>query len=315
MPTYPIYHQNWDGGSGSYPPGYGDWNLSGSVSYSVGTPSLTSSPDALQLASNTDNPRRALTKLAAESSADGTISAYTKTYDQTFIGVLGRAQGQSVNFGDFKEYFLYYWCDLSVQANSYLEIYESNTQAHLGKITNVPYNATYTYIIEFRLSGSSLKARMYDKTNNLWLQPNSTWASTPTDAISATDTIITTAGRVGVAQYGAVAKIVDDFFWDAPAPILSQSTASLTVGGGTVTLTAGGFSDPLAGVTWGSSNTGVATVSGGVVTPVAAGTATITATGVADTGQTATCAATVTAVGGPFPWFTPWFCDYNFAQK
>ncbi|MBE6069872.1 MAG: hypothetical protein E7211_19590, partial [Clostridium lundense] len=48
-------------------------------------------------------------------------------------------------------------------------------------------------------------------------------------------------------------------------------------------------------VTWESSNTAVATVEGGVVTAVAAGTATVTATE-RTTGLTATCAVTVTAV-------------------
>jgi hypothetical protein len=65
--------------------------------------------------------------------------------------------------------------------------------------------------------------------------------------------------------------------------------------GSTQQLTAGGFTDPLYGVTWSSSNTAVATVnSAGLVTAVAAGTATITATGKRDAGQTATATATVT---------------------
>jgi uncharacterized protein YjdB len=48
-------------------------------------------------------------------------------------------------------------------------------------------------------------------------------------------------------------------------------------------------------ITWGSSNSGVATVSNGIVTAVATGTATITATSTADSKITATCTVTVQA--------------------
>ena len=74
---------------------------------------------------------------------------------------------------------------------------------------------------------------------------------------------------------------------------LSSTTASLTVGG-TTTLTAtvapSNATDKT--VTWTSSNSSVATVSGGTVTAKGAGTATITATA---SGKTATCTVTVTA--------------------
>ncbi len=77
---------------------------------------------------------------------------------------------------------------------------------------------------------------------------------------------------------------------EEPDPVtltISQESASLTTGG-TVTLT----TTPAEGVTWATSNADVATVSGGVVTAVGAGTATITAT-LGE--QTATCTVTVTA--------------------
>jgi uncharacterized protein (TIGR02145 family) len=74
---------------------------------------------------------------------------------------------------------------------------------------------------------------------------------------------------------------------------LSQATATLSIGG-TVTLTA--TVQPVnatnQAVAWSSNNPAVATVTNGVVTAVAAGTATITVT-TADGGKTATCDVTV----------------------
>jgi len=87
----------------------------------------------------------------------------------------------------------------------------------------------------------------------------------------------------------------------APAPVpvtgvqLSSNSLDLTGGEAAATLTAtvqpADASNPA--VTWSSSNTSVATVSAGAVTPVASGSATIMVTTV-DGGKTATCAVTVT---------------------
>ena len=75
---------------------------------------------------------------------------------------------------------------------------------------------------------------------------------------------------------------------------LDKTTATLTAGGSTETLTATVAPDNATdkAVTWTSSNESVATVANGVVTPVAAGTATITAKA---GDKTATCAVTVNA--------------------
>jgi uncharacterized protein YjdB len=76
---------------------------------------------------------------------------------------------------------------------------------------------------------------------------------------------------------------------------LNMTTLSLTVGGSTGTLTptvepSDAFNK---NVTWSSSNTGIATVSNGVVSAVGPGTAIVTVR-TADSGHTATCAVTVT---------------------
>lgn len=77
---------------------------------------------------------------------------------------------------------------------------------------------------------------------------------------------------------------------------IEQSAINLVVGGADQTLTATVTPDNASNqnVTWTSSDESVATVTNGVVHPVGAGTAIITAT-TADGGFTATCTATVTA--------------------
>jgi uncharacterized repeat protein (TIGR02543 family) len=88
------------------------------------------------------------------------------------------------------------------------------------------------------------------------------------------------------------------------APVANIAVSAITVTPTTMALTAGGATGAITAtvgpskatnkiVTWSSSNAAVATVAGGVVTPVAAGAAVITATTAAGS-FTATCTVTVT---------------------
>lgn len=83
---------------------------------------------------------------------------------------------------------------------------------------------------------------------------------------------------------------------DVASVTLDKSTLTLTAGGDTATLTATVLPDNATDktVTWSSDNEAVATVVDGVVTPVAKGSANITATANDGSGVTATCAVTVT---------------------
>ena len=103
----------------------------------------------------------------------------------------------------------------------------------------------------------------------------------------------------GFGQYSANIYLTETATVDVTGITLAPATADMTVGG-TQTLTANVLPDNATDktVTWTTSNAAVATVANGVVTAVAAGTATITATatnGTADTSddQTATCTVTV----------------------
>ena len=104
-------------------------------------------------------------------------------------------------------------------------------------------------------------------------------------------------------------KKIDVYGYENPTTVnvtgitLSQTEAAMSVGGETLTLTATVAPDDATDktVTWTSSDPTVATVANGVVTAVAAGSATITATATNGTpddttdDKTATCDVTVTA--------------------
>jgi len=78
---------------------------------------------------------------------------------------------------------------------------------------------------------------------------------------------------------------------------LDKKEISLSVGR-TITLTATVTDAANKAVTWTTSNAGIATVSGGTVTAVAEGKATITVASREDTSKTASCSVTVTAASG-----------------
>lgn len=80
---------------------------------------------------------------------------------------------------------------------------------------------------------------------------------------------------------------------------LSKTTLSLTAGGSeTISATVNGTNLTDTSVTWSTDASGIATVSNGKITAVAAGTATITAASKADSSKKAACTVTVTAAGG-----------------
>jgi len=107
-------------------------------------------------------------------------------------------------------------------------------------------------------------------------------------------------GFVTVCLVILTALLITGCFAPTPTPVavtgvtLDQATMTLTAGGATGTLvaTVAPANATNKSVTWSSSAPAVATVANGVVTPLTAGTTTITVTTV-DGGFTATCAVTV----------------------
>ena len=132
-----------------------------------------------------------------------------------------------------------------------------------------------------------------------------TFTITPNTGYQVADVLVDSVSVGAVAEY-TFENLNEDHtisvIFEAIPPIVVPVTA-ITVTPTTLTLTAGGATGTLVAtvapvtatnknVTWSSSAPAVATVANGVVTPVTAGTTTITVTTV-DGGLTATCAVTV----------------------
>ncbi len=134
---------------------------------------------------------------------------------------------------------------------------------------------------------------------------NVTWASSNTAVATVVNGVVTpvAAGTATItvtsaANTSKTATCTVTVTVPVSAITVTPTTMTLTVGGstGTITKTISPANATNQNVTWASSDIAVATVVGGVVTPVAAGTATITVTSTADNSKTATCTVTVTQV-------------------
>ena len=167
--------------------------------------------------------------------------------------------------------------------------------------------------------GGSNKNDRYGKMNadpvaEYLLEYNNTGDGAITQSIADTCTVVDATTAAKYADFATIfgttnGKVTYAEAWDptiAETPVevtgvtLDKETLSLTVGEGTGTLeaTVAPANATETRLVWYSSDEKVATVSGGVVTPVAEGTATITVVTV-DGDYSATCAVTVTApVGG-----------------
>jgi|GEM_PF-6396185 len=124
---------------------------------------------------------------------------------------------------------------------------------------------------------------------------------TAVGAGTATITATATNGTADTSDDKTATCTVTVSYVNVSGVTLSQTEAAMTIGGDALTLTATVAPSNASNktVTWTTSDASVATVANGIVTAVAAGTATITATatnGTADTSddQTATCTVTVT---------------------
>ncbi|MBA4347608.1 MAG: hypothetical protein C0413_02010 [Clostridiales bacterium] len=124
----------------------------------------------------------------------------------------------------------------------------------------------------------------------LSLSSTNTASTTVTGRVPGTQTV-----TLGVSDADTLVAVTDTI--DITVSPMTLAPTSLTLATGTsAALTAGNYTGT---VSWSSSNTGVATVIGGVVTAVGSGTATITVTNTPANGapsQSQTCAVTVPTV-------------------
>ncbi len=160
-------------------------------------------------------------------------------------------------------------------------------------------------------SATTLTATLRDAANAVLTGRTIAWSSSNSSIATVSPTGIVTPVSAGTATISATSEgrsgsATITVANPAPAPVatvsITPSTATLAVGGGSTTLTAtlrDASNTVLSGrsVSWGSSNSAVATVSAsGVVTPIAAGSATITAS---SEGRSASASVTVTSPAPP----------------
>lgn len=129
-----------------------------------------------------------------------------------------------------------------------------------------------------------------------------TWASDDKTVATVDKDGVVTAVGVGTATITATSDMVEEIVAECDVTVavfvtgvtLDQETLALTESGetGTLVATVAPETATVDTVTWSSSDKTVATVAGGVVTPLAEGTVSITVT-TTDGGFTATCAVTV----------------------
>ena len=179
------------------------------------------------------------------------------------------------------------------------------TKTSSGMVTKVSVTWTSTSGRVLNVYG---KSTAYSSPSDLYGGSSGTLIGTIDSDSSTQLTITGNYAYVGVrSSSGALYLSSITFEWNG-----SSSSSTPTVSGVTVTpsslsldvynnpndalaATVNGTNNPSQGVTWTSSNTGVATVNdSGTVTAVAAGSATITATSTYDSSKSGTCSVTVT---------------------
>ena len=151
----------------------------------------------------------------------------------------------------------------------------------VGNITSIVVNSDPDYdMFNGNISGSGWSGK--------------TWTGSSTSVSGS-------MGGTKIYEFISMVVTIEAANVDVTGVTLSQTSAAMTVGGETLTLTATVAPDDATDktVTWATSDAAVATVADGVVTAVGAGTATITVTATNGTDgdtsddQTATCTVTV----------------------
>ena len=155
--------------------------------------------------------------------------------------------------------------------------------------TSINVGVTETLIHTVLPSNATNKIVAWTSSSNAIATVNSNGTVTGVSAGTATITVTTQDGNKTATCSVTVGNI--------PVSGVSLNKTSTTIGVGssdTLTATIAPSNATNKNVTWSSNNTGIATVNGGIVTGVSAGSATITVT-TQDGGKTANCLVTVNA--------------------
>ena len=165
------------------------------------------------------------------------------------------------------------------------------------QVTTLPTKTTYYVDEEFDPTGMVVTAKYDDNTTAA--VTDYTIADVDTSSVGEKEVVITYQRKMASFTIDVIEQSAEVH---VESVTLNPKTLSLTVGGSSQTLTATVLPSDATNrsITWTSSDTSIATVTNGVVSPVSAGTAVIIVTTV-DGGKTDTCTVTVSESGTVVP--------------
>lgn len=203
-------------------------------------------------------------------------------------------QGNRNAFVDHPEYACKIWGNYNSETQKICSSYEPPVEKSLESITVGNVHRSFTVGATF--VGETITAHYSDGSKQTVTGSYSGYdmntAGTQTVTASYTENGITLTVTYEITVTGTTVVSVTGVSLDSTSATLNVGETK------TLTATVAPTNATNKSVTWSSNNTAVATVStGGVVTAVSAGTATITVT-TADGGKTATCSVTVKSSGG-----------------
>ncbi|MBE6700395.1 MAG: hypothetical protein E7582_00690 [Ruminococcaceae bacterium] len=236
------------------------------------------------------------------------IEIWVTDGDNTEEIMLTKKKGDIINLSDYKPkqtgYTFIAWVDLStnesysandkfvvtrdtllvsgMQANSYIVYFDANGGVVTEDLKSVKFDSAYSQLPTPTRNGYTFEGWFTEQNGG--------------ERITADTVVKTPTNHTIYAHWSQDVQII------SPSAVsLNKTSTTLTVGD-TETLTATVTPSNVTNktVTWISSNTNVASVSNGVVTAKAAGTATITVK-TADGNKTATCVVTVNAIDEDMP--------------
>lgn len=205
----------------------------------------------------------------------------------------GTAYEYEINSSDWKIY------TTSGYATVYAITFTCEISTGPIEVSGVSLNKTSTTIAQESQETLVATVTPTNATNKgvTWTSENPSIATvsngTVTGVSAGTTTITVTTTDGG---YTATCSVTVTAVYHVSSVSLNKNALALNTGGSeTLIATISPSNATNKNITWASSNTSVATVSGGIVTAVAAGSATITVTTV-DQSKTATCSVTVTDI-------------------
>lgn len=231
---------------------------------------------------------------------DDSVNFYTLSGEENVVSV--NSSGRITATGVGEDYVV---IESNADSNVYDSVYVTVTSSGGGTPTvssvtvspanlNLNLNGTKTGTLTTTVSGSNNPAQTVN-----WTSSNTSVATVSSGGLVTAKAVgnatITATSTVDNTKSGTCSITVTDSTVHVSGVTLNKNSTSIVAGGSeTLTATVSPNNATNKSVNWSSNNTGVATVSNGTITAVAAGNATITVTTV-DGNYSATCTVTVTA--------------------